>query len=206
MKGTQIHNTLYKEIANALQCVLLTIFVCSIAYPVLIWFGAQTMVPEKSEGSLVKDVHGRIIGSSLIAQKFTNKGYFWSRPSAVDYNAFGSGGSNLSPYSLTLYGNINKMIQSAGLSDDKPIPVDLLLASGSGLDPDITYEAALYQIKRVSLQRGIDSTRIKELIDDQVKRHSSLLGLNNLVNVLMLNIALDKESVALHSKQQLNKR
>ena len=164
---------------------VIRMFVClailtGVIYPLLMTLLAQVAMPHKANGSFV-EAQGKIIGSSLIAQKFTGDKYFWPRPSAGDYNPLASGGSNLGPTSAAL-----KKIVEQRHADNKPS--DLIYASGSGLDPHITPAAAYYQINRVAQSRGMDSQAVKTLIDSHIE--GRLFGAP-CVNVLLLNLALD---------------
>jgi K+-transporting ATPase ATPase C chain len=146
-------------------------------YPLLIWGIAQITMQEKAEGSMIKNV-----GSSLIAQKFTSDRYFWPRPSANDYNALSSGGSNLGPISPELQKQVAER-KAKGLFGE------LLYASASGLDPHISPQTAFLQIDRIAKARGKDQNVIQALVQKHVER--SIFG-PPCVNVLKLNIELDQ--------------
>ena len=172
-----------------------------VMYPFSITFLAQTAFPNQANGSLIIAA-GRIIGSELIGQANQDARYFWPRPSAVDYmegsapGALGSSGaSNLGPTSDALQTQVEARavaFRSAnGLAPGTELPADILLASGSGLDPHISPDAARLQIARVAAARGIDPARVTALVDAQVEEPQlGFLG-NPRVNVLRLNLALD---------------
>ncbi len=184
-----------KTIMQALKLFLIMTVITGIIYPLVIFGLGQTLFPDKANGSLIK-VDGKLIGSILIGQKFTSDKYFWPRPSAIDYNPLPSGASNLGPTSAALkdiVGAREKALEKANPGERK-IPRDLLFASGSGLDPDISPEAAMYQAGRVAHARGLDNAgkmRLINLIGKQTKQPDlGILG-ETRVNVLELNLALD---------------
>lgn len=162
-------------------------------YSLAILAGAQ-LVPGKGKGETVV-VNGKVVGWKLLGQKFTDDKYFWSRPSAVDYNAAGSGGSNKGPtnpdYLQQVKDRIDTfLVHNPGVKKDE-IPSDLVTASGSGLDPHISVQGAYVQAKRISDKRNIPLDDINELIAKHIEK--PLLGLfgTEIVNVLQLNIDLD---------------
>lgn len=168
------------DIIQSVKAVFVTMGVCCVLYTGAV-YAVGFLVKDKAEGSLIyKD--GKLIGSRLIAQNFTSDGYFHPRPSAVDYNGAGAGGSNLSPYSSEIRVRAEKIIAENGGG----LPADMVTASGSGLDPHISLDAANFQAKRVADARKMNINRVVAVIN----RHTE----NNLkiVNVLELNIALDK--------------
>ncbi len=167
-------------------------------YPLLITGIAYYSLFEKANGSLIQ-VKSQIMGSQLIAQKFEDNRYFWSRPSAVDYHPVPSGGSNLGPTSAKLKIIVEerryKLLQAHPGQQAEQIPKDLLFASGSGLDPHISPEAAYFQVDRVAKARSMDSIEgrqaIRGLIDSLLEKRSlGFLG-ELRINVLRLNRALD---------------
>jgi K+-transporting ATPase ATPase C chain len=152
-------------------------------------------MPEKAKGSMLT-VDGRVVGSELIGQEFVSPGYFHGRPSAVGYAANGSGASNLGPTSARLMeqtGQRAKEIrQENNLSEDASVPADSVLASGSGLDPHISLEAAMQQVPRVAKARGMNQSEVQDLVRGNVESSQlSILGRERL-NVLKLNLALDE--------------
>lgn len=159
-----------------------------VAYPLLVTVVGEVGFAEQVRGSLVRK-NGAIVGSALLAQKFQGKGYFWPRPSAVDYNGTASGASNMSPTNE----NLSKAIaerQGQGLTRD------LLYASGSGLDPDISPEAARDQLARIAKERNLSETQtelVSQLVQEYTQgRQWGFLG-EPRVNVLKLNLALDQK-------------
>jgi K+-transporting ATPase ATPase C chain len=175
--------------------VALTILL-GIAYPLAITAIAGSAFPHQAAGSLVlRD--GKVIGSTLIGQNFSDPKYFWGRPSATTpqpYNGVGSAGSNLGPLNPALIDAVKanaKALREADPGNSRPIPVELVTASASGLDPEISPAATLYQAGRVARVRGIPPARVEALI--AVHQHGRLLGFigEPRVNVLELNLALD---------------
>jgi K+-transporting ATPase ATPase C chain len=189
-----------KTIAQALKLFLILTVITGIIYPALITVLGQAIFPSKANGSLLR-VGGKIVGSSLLGQKFTENKYFWPRPSVIDYNPLPSGGSNLGPTSQALRDSV--IARKASLTETNPgsgkVPVDLLFASASGLDPDISPQAARYQIERVALARGLDNSekmRLIKLVETHIEQPDfGILG-EPRVNVLLLNLALDSTLVS----------
>lgn len=176
--------------------LLLLTLLTGLVYPLAVTGLAQLLFPNQANGSLiVRD--GKVIGSRLIGQYFDRPEYFWSRPSATapfPYNAAASAGSNLGPTNPALIEAVKARVAALRAADpgnDSPIPVDLVTASGSGLDPHISPAAALYQAKRVARARSLDEAVVRNLIADHTEeRQLRLLG-ERRVNVLQLNLALD---------------
>ncbi|WP_376793470.1 potassium-transporting ATPase subunit KdpC [Thermoflexus sp.] len=166
-------------------------------YPLVVTGIAQTVFPYQANGSLIlRD--GRPVGSELIGQPFTDPKYFWSRPSATPsfpYNAAASGGSNLGPTNPALIEAVRRRVEALRAVDPEnpqPIPVDLVTASGSGLDPHISVAAALYQVPRVARARGLPEEQVRALVEGYIEgRLFGILG-EPRVNVLQLNLALDE--------------
>ena len=181
-----------KSLIASLRLVIVTLLVCVAGYTALILSFARIIAPDTAEGSLVKDKEGKIVGSRLIAQKFTQSRYFWPRPSAPDDNASGAAGSNKSPTSSDIAdrARTNTVPQHAA-TPEKPLPADLAAASGSGLDPHITERAALYQVERVAKARHVSPSHLEALIEQHVFSPGGPLTPDRLVNVLELNLALD---------------
>jgi potassium-transporting ATPase KdpC subunit len=180
-----------KSLMASIRLVVVTMLVCVAGYTALILGFAQVVTPDAAEGSLIKSKDGKIIGSRLIAQNFTNAIYFWPRPSAVDYNAASAGGSNKSPTSTNLTERAQELIARYQASAGKPLPAELAAASGGGLDPHITEHAALYQAERIATARHIPQSQVEELIRKQAFASGGALTPDRLVNVLELNLALD---------------
>lgn len=167
-----------------------------IIYPLLITVIAQLTMKPKADGDFITSQE-KIVGATLIAQKFESDKYFWGRPSAIDYNPLPSGGSNLGPTSTALKKAVEerqeKILKIHHVDKDK-IPSELLFSSGSGLDPHISTSAAYFQVERIAKSRRLENQVIKNLIDHMViKRGFGFLGEAS-VNVLMLNKALDELS------------
>ncbi|NGZ10070.1 MAG: potassium-transporting ATPase subunit KdpC [Nitrospira sp. LK70] len=184
------------QIRPALTMVLLLTVLTGLTYPLTVTGLAQVFFPDQANGSLILR-EGKVVGSRLIGQYFDKPEYFWSRPSATapfPYNAAASGGSNLGPTNPVLIDAVKTRVAALRTADPGnalPIPVDLVTASGSGLDPHISPAAALYQAKRVARARGLDENSVLTLVSKHTEgRQFGLLG-EPRVNVLMLNLALD---------------
>ena len=183
----------------AISLFLLLTVVTGIAYPLVVTGVAKVVFPEQAAGSLiVKD--GKPVGSALIGQNFADPKYFWGRPSATSpqpYNGTASGGSNQGPLNPALTDAVKGRIDALKAADpgnDKPIPADLVTASGSGLDPHISPAAAEYQAARVAKARGLPLEKLNALIGQHTEgRQWGLFG-DPRVNVLALNNALDQAS------------
>lgn len=180
----------------AVLLFLLLSAVTGLLYPLLLTGAAQTLFPHQARGSLIER-DGQAVGSALIGQAFTEPRYFWGRPSAsgpAPYNAAASGGSNLGPTSEPLQTAVRERIAALRAADPgntAPVPVDLVTASGSGLDPHVSLAAAQYQIDRVARARGLAPDRVQALVERHAQR-PRVPGLGEpRVNVLELNLALD---------------
>ena len=180
-----------RETVHALLACLVSFALCVLAYPAAVWAVGRTIFPAQAEGSLIRDRSGVVIGSSLVAQPFASEKYFSPRPSAVDYNASATGGSNLGTKNPDLRKKVAERAEALGASPEIPAPVDLVSASGSGLDPHISPEAAQYQTARVALARNVDPARVRVLVEARTDRSGAILGAPPRVNVLLLNLDLD---------------
>jgi len=188
-----------KTYTQAIRLFLVLTLFTGIIYPLGVTVLGKALFPHQANGSLIEK-DGKFIGSELLGQKFVSNKYFWPRPSAVDYNPLLSSGSNLGPTSqkqLEAF-NARKLALDSLNSNKMPIPSDLLFASGSGLDPDVSPDAARFQVDRVSTARGLDNEakkRLIELVEKQIKQPDfGILG-EPRINVLRLNLALDSAFV-----------
>lgn len=174
-----------KNLMISLRSYLMLTVLLGLIYPILMTGVSNGVFPFQSQGSMIED-GGKTMGSALISQKFTSEKYFWSRPSAVDHNPMPSGGSNLGPTSQNL--------QKSLAEKDNKMPQDLLFASGSGLDPHISPEAAAYQVERVARARNLEPQQLEKLVaESTLGREWGIFG-ESRVSVLKLNLALDKLS------------
>lgn len=184
-----------KNLLIAIWMTLATTVLLGIIYPLVVTGLAQVLFPRQANGELIKSGRGQVIGSQLIGQPFTSPQYFYSRPSAAGpagYDPTASGGSNLGPANQALISRVDASVKQ--LQPDNPnaqIPVDLVTASGSGLDPDISPAAAEFQVPRVARVRGISEDEVRALVNKHTKgRDLGFLG-EPRVNVLELNLDLD---------------
>ncbi|MDD5585556.1 MAG: potassium-transporting ATPase subunit KdpC [Alphaproteobacteria bacterium] len=180
----------------ALTLFVLMSLLLGAAYPAVVTLAAQVLFPVQSKGSLIEK-DGKVLGSRLIGQAFSDPEFFWGRPSATSpfaYNAAASAGSNLGPANPILADNVEKRIEAFKQADPEnklPVPADLVTSSGSGLDPHISPAAAAYQAARIAGARKIGEDKVRELIARYTEgRTFGLLG-EERVNVLLLNLALD---------------
>lgn len=185
-----------KELGRSILVFVVMSLLTGIAYPYLITGLSQIEFRKQATGSLVI-VGGKVVGSSLVGQHFTRPGYFHSRPSALEkaYDASNSGGSNSGPSNAKFFDDVRarvgKIRLENGLPAESPVPADLVLASGSGLDPHISPEAALIQAGRVAKTRGLGESEVKSLIESHTEGPQfGFLG-DSRVNILWLNMALD---------------
>jgi potassium-transporting ATPase KdpC subunit len=186
-----------KELKAAFVMLLLLTLLTGIAYPLVVTGIAQAVMPARANGSLIMR-DGKAVGSALIGQPFSSPKYFWSRPSATSpypYNAAASSGSNQGPTNPALTDAVAarvKALRDADPDNQAPVPVDLVTASGSGLDPQISLAAAQYQINRVAKARGLEGSKVQDLVAQYTQaRQLGFLG-EPRVNVLQLNLALDE--------------
>jgi potassium-transporting ATPase KdpC subunit len=197
-----------REIRPAIVLLLALTVITGLAYPLAITAVAGAIFPKQAEGSLIER-DGKVVGSALIGQEFKSDKYFHGRPSATTapdpndatktvpapYNAANSGGSNLGPTSKALNDRVKEDVAKLKAENpSQPVPVDLVTTSGSGLDPDISPEGALFQVPRVAKARNLPEDRVRQLVTEHTEgRLGGLLG-EPRVNVLTLNLALDGAS------------
>jgi K+-transporting ATPase ATPase C chain len=194
-----------REIRPAILILVLLTLITGLAYPLAITGIANAMFPKQAQGSLIER-DGKVVGSALIGQEFKDDKYFHGRPSATTapdpadstktvpapYNAANSGASNLGPTSKALNDRIKEDVDKLKAENaSSPVPIDLVTTSGSGLDPDISPEGALFQVPRVAKARNMPEDRVRQLVSDNTAgRLAGLFG-EPRVNVLALNLALD---------------
>ena len=197
---------MFREIRPAIVVLVALTIITGVIYPLAMTGIAGVVFPHQAEGSLIER-DGRIVGSTLIGQEFKSDRYFHGRPSATTapdpadatktvaapYNAANSGGSNLGPSNKALIDRVQADLDRLGKENPAAtVPVDLVTTSGSGLDPDISPEAAYFQVPRVAKARKLAEDRVRQLVSDHVEdRFLGILG-EPRVNVLLLNLALDQ--------------
>lgn len=185
------------DLRSALVLLLVATVGTGLVYPAVVTGVAGALFPLAARGSVVEQ-GGKVRGSDLVGQSFTDPAYFWGRPSATApfaYNAGASTGSNQGPTNPALLEAVRVRVDALRAADPgnvEPVPVDLVTASGSGLDPHVSPAAALYQVGRVARARGVDRERVRRLVDESVEgRTLGVFGAPR-VNVLRLNLALDR--------------
>jgi K+-transporting ATPase ATPase C chain len=180
-----------KNIFSILKFTLLTLVLFAVLYPLGI-YGIAQLAPNQGKGETIS-VNGKVVGYQKIGQKFDKSNYFWGRPSAVDYNAAGSAGSNKGPSNPDYLALVQKRIDTFLIVHPylkkSEIPSDMVTASGSGLDPNISSEGALIQVKRVAKERKLSEEKVKALVETKINT-PTVMGTPT-VNVLELNVALD---------------
>lgn len=197
-----------REFIKAIRLTFALWGVTAILYPLVLLMIGQTAFNFQANGSLMTNQQGQIIGSALIGQRFTTDRYFWSRPSAINYSSFSpqerdqknlgqitgiSGASNLAPSSPDLLKQVGERVKALNTANFKPT-IDLVYSSGSGLDPHITVETAKAQIQRIATARSLNPNQIEMLISNNTERRFLGIFGEPGVNVLKLNLALDKFS------------
>lgn len=184
-----------KNLTTAILMTIVTTVLFGLIYPLLITGLAQVIFPDKANGSLIKRADGTIVGSRLLGQPFFSSGYFRSRPSAAGangYDASASSGSNLGPTNQKLIDRVKAEVEEAQVENPgKPVPIDLVTTSGSGLDPHLSPAAAEFQVPRVARERGISEPELRRIVAAHSEgRQFGFLG-EARVNVLELNLDLD---------------
>ena len=184
-----------KNLITAVLMTMVTTVLLGLVYPLIVTGLAQVIFPDKANGQLIKHADGTVIGSRIIGQPFVGPGYFHSRPSAAGaagYDAGASSGSNLGPTSQKLMDRVKADVQRVQADNPgKPVPIDLVTASGSGLDPHISPAGAEFQVARVARDRGLTKDQVRHLVNAHTEgRQFGFLG-EPRVNVLELNLDLD---------------
>jgi K+-transporting ATPase ATPase C chain len=181
------------QLRPAFFMLLIFTLIAGVLYPLVLTGISQAAFPHQANGSVIV-IDGKAYGSELIGQQFAGPKYFWGRPSAVGYDASASSGSNYGPMNPVLIEMVQARVDALKAADPDntlPIPVDLVTASASGLDPNISVAAALYQVHRVATARRLDEAQVKSLLEKYTQgRQFGILG-ESRVNVLLLNLALD---------------
>lgn len=178
----------------SVRLTVMTMLVCVVGYSAAIWAVGRIVTPNTAAGSLIAGKDGKIVGSRLIAQGFTQPRYFWPRPSAAGkdgYDATSASGSNKSPTSPDLRKRAEEIVARHGATAANPLPADLAAASGGGLDPHISLQGALYQVERVAKARGRSPSEVEALVRQQAFAPGGFFTPDRVVNVLELNLALD---------------
>ena len=185
-----------KNLVTAVLMTVVTTVLFGLGYPLMVTGLAQVIFPDKANGQLIRSYDGTVIGSRLIGQPFVSPGYFRSRPSAAGangYDASASSGSNLGPANQKLIDRVKADVEKLQQENPgKPVPIDLVTTSGSGLDPHISPAAAEFQVLRVARERGIGEDELRRIVNEHLEgRQFGFLG-EPRVNVLELNLALDE--------------
>nr|WP_315246918.1 K(+)-transporting ATPase subunit C [uncultured Flavobacterium sp.] len=179
-----------KPIFSLIKLTAVTLILFAVIYPLAI-YGIAQIAPNQGKGETIS-VNGKVVGYQKIGQKFDKSNYFWGRPSAVDYNASGSAGSNKGPSNAEYLTLVQKRIDTLLLVHPylkkSDIQSDMVTASGSGLDPNVSPEGALIQVKRIAKERKLDEAKVKALVESKI--NTAVVGPET-VNVLELNVALD---------------
>ncbi|MFH7014292.1 K(+)-transporting ATPase subunit C [Flavobacterium sp. FlaQc-52] len=179
-----------KNIFSILKFTLLIVILFAVVYPLAV-YGIAQFAPNQGKGETIS-VNGKVVGYQKIGQKFDKSNYFWGRPSAVDYNAAGSGGSNKAADNKEYLALVQKRIDTFLIVHPylrkSEIPADMVTASGSGLDPNISPQGALIQVKRIAKERKLPEEKVKALVESKI--NTAVVGPST-VNVLELNVALD---------------
>jgi K+-transporting ATPase ATPase C chain len=185
-----------KDLVTAILMTIVTTILLGLIYPLVVTGLAQVIFPAQANGSLLRSADGTVIGSSLIGQPFSSPGYFRARPSAAGANGYDAGassGSNLGPTNQKLIDRVKADVEKAQAENPgKPVPIDLVTTSGSGLDPHISPAAAEFQVPRVARERHLTEQQLREVVARHTAgRQFGFLG-EPTVNVLELNLDLDR--------------
>jgi len=187
--------TMGRNLRTAVLMTVVTTVVLGVIYPLVVTAIAQALFPDKANGQLI-ELNGTVIGSRLIGQGFSSPGYFRPRPSATStpYDAANSGGSQLGPTNKKLIDTVKANVEAARKENpDMPVPIELVTASASGFDPHLSPAGAAFQVARVARERGLSASEVRRLVDAHTEgRQLGFLG-EPCVNVLELNLALDRE-------------
>jgi len=180
-----------KNLFSIIKLTAVTLILFAVIYPLAI-YGIAQIAPNQGKGETIS-VNGKVVGYQKIGQKFDKSNYFWGRPSAVDYNAAGSAGSNKGPSNTDYLALVQKRIDTFLVVHPylkkSEIPSDMVTASGSGLDPNISTQGALVQVKRIAKERNLAQAKVKALVESKI--NTAVVGPET-VNVLELNVALDQ--------------
>ncbi|MBK7196199.1 MAG: potassium-transporting ATPase subunit KdpC [Myxococcales bacterium] len=181
-----------RTLRPALSLLALFTLVCGVVYPLAVTAAARLAWPRQAAGSVVR-VDGRAVGSTLVGQAFTDPGYLWGRPSATGYDAHTSSGTNLGPRDPRLVAALTERAAAlAATAPGRPVPIELITASASGLDPHVSPAAARFQIARIAAARGVTPAEVAAIVDAAVEPPTlGVLGASR-VNVLAVNLALDR--------------
>jgi len=194
-----------KNLVTAVLMTIVTTILLGLAYPLIVTGLAQVIFPDQANGQLVRGADGTIMGSRLIGQPFSSPGYFRSRPSAAGYDAGASSGSNLGPTNQKLIDRVKADVEKLQAENPgRPVPIDLVTTSASGLDPHISPAAAEFQVPRVARERGMSEDELRQIVAAHTEgRQFGFLG-EPRVNVLELNLDLDKRKPAKRTVWLLN--
>ena len=190
--------TILSELRTSVLLTLVFALLLCGAYPLVVWAGGQLLFADKANGSLVTDASGTVRGSALLAQSFTSDRYFQPRPSAAGtgYDATSSSGTNFGPTSQKLADSVKAAVAAYrtanGLASDAPVPADAVTSSGSGLDPHISLANAQIQAARVAKARQLPPAQVQSLVSDATRSRDLAIFGEPTVNVLLLNVALDR--------------